>query len=138
MAVIEINRNPSPSQLRQFAILWLVFVAGLGLGAWFRLDNRTAAVILWALAMIVPIAGRLFPPFVRAVFVGLSLAAFPIGFVLSHVILAVVYYLVLTPVGLAMRLLRYDPMHRAFEPDRESYWVSRDPHPDPKQYFKQY
>ena len=44
----------------------------------------------------------------------------------------------LTPIGLAMRVFRYDPMSRALEPDRKSYWIERDPQPDPKQYFRQY
>ncbi len=42
----------------------------------------------------------------RAVFVGMSYLAWPIGFVVSHVILALVYYLVFTPIGLVDADLR--------------------------------
>jgi len=138
MAVIEINRNPSRRQLNQFGVIWMVFLAVFGLVAWFRLERHTAATVVWALAVIVPVAGWIVPALMRLVFLGLSYAAFPIGFVVSHLVLVAVYYLVLTPVGLALRIFRYDPMHRALEPDRSSYWIERESEPDPKQYFRQY
>jgi hypothetical protein len=73
------------------------------------------------------------------VFLGMSYAAWPIGFVVSHVILALVYYLVFTPVGLAMRIFRYDPMNRRFDDAAQSYWVVRDPAATPpKRYFRQF
>jgi hypothetical protein len=138
MAVVQINRDPSRRTLNQFGFIWLAFLCVFGLVAWFRASHHTAAIILWAAAVAVPVVGWLVPAFMRVVYLGLSYAAFPIGFVISHIVLAVVYYLIITPVGLAMRLFGYDPMERAIEPDRESYWSVRDPHPDPKQYFKQY
>ena len=42
-------------------------------------------------------------------------AAEPIGLALSHVILGAVFYIVFTPVGLVMRLLGKDPLHRRFD-----------------------
>jgi hypothetical protein len=56
----------------------------------------------------------------------MSYLAWPIGFVVSHVVLALVYYLVLTPIGLAMRVFGYDPMRREFDRSAESYWIARD------------
>ncbi len=138
MAVIEINRNPSRKELNQFGFIWLGFLILFGLLAWFKLESHTAATVIWLLAIVVPVIGWLVPAFMKVVFLGLSYAAFPIGFVVSHVVLAAVYYLVLTPIGLVMRLFRYDPMSRALEPDRSSYWIEREPQPDPKQYFRQY
>ena len=138
MAVIQVNRNPSRRELNQFGFIWLGFLIFFGLLAWFKLERHTAATVVWALAVVVPIIGWLAPAFMKVVFLGLSYAAFPIGFVVSHIILAVVYYLVLTPIGLAMKVFRYDPMSRALEPDTESYWIERDPRPNPKQYFRQY
>jgi hypothetical protein len=74
----------------------------------------------------------------RFVFLTLSYAAFPIGFVVSHVILAIVYYLILTPIGLLVRAIGRDPMERRFDRDAESYWVVRQPIDDPGRYFRQF
>jgi hypothetical protein len=123
--MVHINRNPSARQLKQFGLVWLGFVALFGAVAWFKVGSPTAAVVLWVLSVAVPVVGWIVPAFMRAVFLGMSYAAWPIGFVVSHVVLAVVYYLVLTPIGLVMRLLGYDPMRRRPEPETASFWVAR-------------
>jgi len=138
MAIIEINRNPSRRQLNQFGLLWLLFLSGLGALSYFKSGNEKAAFIFWGLAIAVPVVGWIFPAFMRLVFLGLSYAAFPIGFVVSHVILAVVYYLVLTPVGLMMRVVGYDPLKRRIERKAETYWDRRPDAPDVSRYFRQF
>ncbi len=52
---------------------------------------------------------------VRPVFQGLTLIAAPIGFVISHVFLAVIYYLVITPIGLIFRLTGRDAIGRKID-----------------------
>ena len=52
-----------------------------------------------------------------------------LGFVNSHLLLALVFYLVFTPIGLVMRLLGRDPIDWRFDarskaPD--SYWIRRE------------
>ena len=140
MGVIEINTDPSRKQLNQFGFVWMGFVAFFGLIAWFKFSNPTLAKGLWGAAVVVPVIGWLAPPFMRAVFVGMSYLAWPIGFVVSHVVLAVVYYLVLTPIGLVMRLVGYDAMKRRFDREATSYWVDRpkDAAADAGRYFRQF
>ena len=50
-------------------------------------------------------------------------AAFPIGWVVSHALMAAIYYLVITPMAVAMRLLGRDPLDRRFDRDATTYWV---------------
>lgn len=139
MSVVQINRDPTPKQLNQFGFIWLGFLILFGLIAWFKLDNQTLAKVLWVLSVVVPVIGWLVPVFMKLVFVGMSYLAWPIGFVVSHVVLALVYYLVITPIGLIMRLVGYDPMKRGFDRDATSYWVERDPaQVEAKRYFRQF
>jgi hypothetical protein len=70
--------------------------------------------------------------------VGLSLLAFPIGFLLSHVVLVVLFFGVLTPVGLLLRLLGHDLLSRGFEKDRKSYWVDLPETTERRDYFRQF
>jgi hypothetical protein len=139
MALIEINRNPTRKELNQFGFIWLGFLILFGAIARFKLGAQTLALGLWVAAVVVPVIGWLVPSFMRLVFVGMSYLAWPIGFVVSHVILAVVYYLVFTPIGLLMRLFGYDPMKRKFDPSASTYWVARGPEAtEPKRYFRQF
>ncbi len=136
MALIRINKNPGRQQLLVFGLAWLVFFGIWGVVAWTK-AAPTLARGLWVWAGAIPIAGLFFPRGLRWVYVGLSYATYPIGFVVSHVVLAIIYYLLLTPIGLIMRLLRYDPLSRRFDAQAPSYWKAR-PHPKPvASYFRQ-
>jgi hypothetical protein len=138
MSLIRIDRNPSRRQLNLFGAVWLMFFCVVG-GLLFRgTGSWAAAAAVWALAAIVPAVGWVVPGFMRVVYVGMAYAVFPIGLVLSHLILAVVYYLVFTPTGLLMRLFGYDPMNRGFDADTETYWVARDAETEVRRYFRQF
>ncbi len=47
--------------------------------------------------------------------------------IVSPLVLGLMFFLVLTPSGWAMRLLGKDPLRLAFEPEAESYWIEREP-----------
>lgn len=47
--------------------------------------------------------------------------------VLNPLIMAVMFYLVVTPTGLLMRLLGKDPLRLKNDPDTDSYWIKREP-----------
>ncbi len=139
MSVVQINRDPTPRELRQFGWIWMAFVTFFGAVAWFKLHNPPLARGLWAAAIVVPLIGWAVPSIMRLVFVGMSFLAWPIGFVVSHVVLAGVYYLVLTPIGLLMRLFGYDSMKKTFDREAASYWVPRSTvGVDAKRHFRQF
>jgi len=47
--------------------------------------------------------------------------------VISPVILGVLFYLCIIPIGFLMRLSGKDPMRRKFDPEAKSYWIARSP-----------
>ena len=139
MAVIEVNRNPSRRELNQFGFIWLGFFLLVAVGLWLKLHSPVVSIALAAIAVVVPVVGWAVPSFMRVVYVGLSYMAWPIGFVVSHVLLGAVYYLLVTPIGLIMRVVGHDPMHRRFNPEAPSYWIERDGgERDPRSYFRQF
>ena len=79
-----------------------------------------------------------YPPANRPLFVGLSLLAYPIGFVLSHVILAALFFLLIAPIALLFRLRGRDLMQRRYDPGAPSYWAAARPTPPPSRYFRQF
>ena len=80
----------------------------------------------------------MFPKANAPLFVGLSVVAFPIGFVLSYVIMATLFYVVIAPVGFVLRLVGKDPMDRRFLPRAPSYWLDARPARAKSDYFKQF
>jgi hypothetical protein len=139
MALIEINWKPSRTELRRFALIWFpAFCALVAWIVWRRTASTLAPTVIAATGVLLGAAGAAVPAVIRPVFLGLTLATFPIGFVVSHVILAVVYFGLFTPMGLLMRAFGRDPMRRTFDRAATTYWVKREPDVDPKRYFKQY
>jgi hypothetical protein len=63
---------------------------------------------------------------------------YPIGWVVTHVIMALIFYLVVTPIGVIMRLTGRDPMERAFDRGAKTYWKPRRSDPSSARYFRQY
>ncbi len=138
MSVISINKTPSKRDLAWFGLTFLSFFGLIGLVVWWRAGSLRAAVILWAAAGAVTAVYYAVPPCRRAIYLGWMYAAFPIGWIISHLVLATVYYLVLTPTGLLMRLFGRDPMHRKFAPQATTYWIPVKPEPDKRRYFRQF
>ena len=138
MALVDINWHPSPKELRVFAILEMAFFS---LVAWWIADRwaapRTAAVIL-VLAGGAGVAGLGRPSLLRPVYVVWMMAVLPIGWTISHLAMAGIYYLVVTPIGLIMRLGGHDPMHRRFDRAARSYWRARPPEARKGRYFRQF
>jgi len=64
--------------------------------------------------------------------------SYPIGFVLSYVIMGTLFFLLITPVGLFFKLTGRDALNRRFEPDLPSYWIDSRPERPRESYFKQF
>lgn len=137
MSLLRINRHPNRKDLRVFASLTLLFGATF---AWLALDKGQPALatIVALISLAIGLLGWLVPPAVRVIYLAAVYVTFPVGFVLSHVILAVVYYLVFTPVGLLMRLAGRDPLKRRFEVRQSSYWEPKTEPRPPASYLRQH
>lgn len=138
MTAIRIDRDPSRRQLTVFGIIWLVFFSFGALIVWQRTGWRNVALLLLGAAWAIPLIGWVVPAFLRLVYVAMAYLTFPVGLVLSFLILATAYYLVLTPIGLAMRLFGYDPMRSRFDAGAKTYWSRRAPPEHVDRYFRQF
>ena len=120
-----------------FGLVWLVFFGVVGCIACWRSGFAWASG-WWGIALLVPAVGTVSSTFLRFVYVGMQYLGLPVRLVVSVAILALLYYAVLTPAGLLLRALGYDPMKRRFDQAAKSYWVPRQPAASPDRYFQQY
>lgn len=134
--MIEINRNPSRRDLRIFSLGLIVFSALMAAVLYGRHAEIAAAATIFATGGLLGIVCWFVPSVARRLYVGWMLAFFPVGWVLSHVVLLIVFYAVLTPIGLLLRLCGHDPLHRRFETAARSYWKPRRERRRPSDYFR--
>jgi hypothetical protein len=137
IGAVELNLNPTPRQLRVFSVAFLVFGIVVGVLVWLRTDAVRPALITWGALSATAILFMVAPPFGKVAYAVTAVVSFPIGWVLSSVIMAAIYYLVVTPIGLMLRLAGRDAlgMRARGEP---SSWTKRTVPREVSRYFKQY
>ena len=138
MALIEINRNPSRRELNAFAFALATLFAVAGSVAFWRAHAPRVATGIWIAGALLLAVYLALPRLRRPICVGWMRACAPLGWLVSHTALAVVYFLVITPIGLAMRLAGRDPMKRRFDPSAESHWLPHQADEDASRYFRQF
>jgi hypothetical protein len=74
----------------------------------------------------------------RFIYIGLTLLSFPIGFVLSYLIMGTLFFVIIGPIAVLMRLFGRDAMCRHYEPEAPTYWSSARRPRDKESYFHQY
>lgn len=95
----------------------------------FFLWKEKPSAIYFALAAIL-FTGLtwLLPGFMRPLYRGWMALAVVMGFVMTRVILTILYYGMFTPIALVMKLLGKDPLHERLDKQAETYWVKRERH----------
>ena len=132
----EIRTSPSPSDLRWFGVIVATFFGLLGalIGWW---GGGTASRILWGVGLGLAALYYALPPLRLPLYLGWMRAVAPIAWVVTHLVLALIFYGLITPIGAIMRLFGRDRLHRDFDPAVESYWSAHDPSGDMARYFHQ-
>ena len=138
MALIKLNLNPSKRELRWFGLSILLFFALIGGIVWWRTESLTAPIILWSIGAAMCVVYYAIQPFRRPLYLGFMYAVFPIGWTISHAVLALLYYLLFTPIGLIIRLFGRDPMQRRLDRSAATYWVPHNQDRDAGRYFRQF
>jgi hypothetical protein len=138
MSLVEINKNPSERELKWFGLVLVAFcglVSGL---VYARFRWPVASWIPLGAAIVVASVYYLVPAVRRPIYLGWMYAFLPVGIVVSFALLAAIYFLVFTPIGLLMRLVGRERVPREFDRQAPTYWVKRPPARPPESYFRQF
>lgn len=135
--MIVINRNPTRRQLIQFSVIGLLLLSVLGGFAWY--SGREMLAYICCLAAVLFGFGLLSKSWAQITYSTAVFITYPIGFVLSYVVLGAIYFLVITPTGLLSRLFGRDPLAiRPKSRESSSHWKEFDHAAKPSDYFKQF
>lgn len=134
--MIAPNWRPGQQQLRQFAVACLPGFALIG----YAVHRWTGSLDLLVLAVVVGgvccLVGLMRPGIVWPLYAVLTAITLPIGWLASELFLRVLFYGVLTPLGVLFKLLRRDPLLLK-RPQTETYWIERRQQEDPVTYYRQ-
>lgn len=118
------DNDIKPGANRTFGFVFATFFGIIyGWQAWYGTARHwllTCALVFIFLAMVRPAA--LHPLNTLWFKFGLRLHAFT-----TPLILAVIFFLVITPIGILMRLIGKRTLHLSNDPNASSYWINRKP-----------
>jgi hypothetical protein len=122
------TEQPNMKELRNFGLI----VGGIFLviGMW-PLVWRGEGMRLWALglgAVLAPL-GLLLPAVLLPVFKVWMKIGHVLGWINTRIILGILFYGLITPMGVVMRLFGWDAMRRVLVRDAQTYRVVRQPRP---------
>lgn len=118
------NDQATNKELRQFGLV----VGGVFsvIGLW-PVVFRDESLRLWAIILrsLLIVLGAIVPQCLKQVYRGWMKIGHVLGSINTRIILGIVYYLLVTPMGIIMRLMGKDPMHRALGENVDTYRVVR-------------
>ena len=142
--MIPLDFHPGLRQLRQFCLTALVV---LPLLAWLFTGRPTPNVwttfhsalvgSLIAVGAILSVLSFVVPAAVRPVYIAVMLIAFPIGLVISELILLLTWLLLFTPLAVIFRLIGRDALDRRFDRSTDTYWRPKRQPKTIESYFRQ-
>lgn len=138
MSFIDINKHPSDKDLRWFGVGFLVFVVALGAIVRFQFDAARVSMAIWGFGATLSLVYVLVRPLRRHAYLFWMYLTWPIGWLLSSALLAFVFFVVVTPIAVLLRMAKGAPLER--KPDRttNSYWEARAEDGDIRTYLNQY
>jgi hypothetical protein len=123
--------------LRRFGITMCIALAVLAALLFWR--GKGIYLYLGLLSPVFLILGLAAPVVLRPVHRAWMSLAYVLGWVMTRVILSLLFFLGVTPVGLLGRLLGKKFLDVGMQDARETYWIARDQKDsDPSRYEKQY
>jgi len=134
----DILLKPNSKTLRRFAGMCLLFFGTLAIWQGSFGGNMELGLLFSAVAFGVGLTGLIWPQAVRPVYLGWMIAAFPVGWMISWLLLAVLFYGVFTPLAVVFRLIGRDALCRRPDPSENSYWTMKPAAADPVSYFRQF
>ena len=140
----EVNWNPGPQERRKFALSLIIgfpcIAAVLLLVGWLRGKgwNLPLAAIVGGGGLAVGLLLLALPQIARPFYVAWYFVACCIGLVVGNLALAIVFFVLVTGLGLLMRALGRRPVRKTFDKRAATYWQDAEQVDDPNRYYRQF
>lgn len=132
----DIPFHPNIRTLRVFALGLTILLGGIAAWRYLVADEPLVALVLAVVGLAIGVVGWLQPAWVRPVFVGWMILVFPLNWVVTHLLLAIIFYGMITPLAFYFRVTGRDLLGRRLRPDQETYWETKEIRDDARSYLR--
>ena len=140
----EVNWNPDVAERRKFGSSLVIgfpcIALVLLLGGWFKTGawKIQPALIIGGTGLAIGLVLLALPVIARPFYVIWYGLACAMGLVVGNILLAVVFYILITAVGLAMRMAGKHSISKTVDKSVPTYWNDAKPVNDPQRYYRQF
>lgn len=121
MSLVKINWHPDAKELRKFGFVVLIGFAIIG-AIFFFASKTSSAYYLWGIGVVLGFPGLTGTAIALPFYLIWMGVAFIIGNIMSRLIMFVIFFAVVTPLGIIMRLTGRDRLKLKKSND-STYWV---------------
>jgi hypothetical protein len=128
--------NPQRKDLRQFSWVLGGALAALSALAWYK--GSPAFPYLLGAGSTLALVGTLAPLALRHLYFVWMAIGLTLGTVMTAIILTIVFVVAIIPIGLVMKALGRDPMHRRLDREATTYWIPKEPPGSDRTHYLKY
>jgi hypothetical protein len=108
-------------ELRKFGFM-MAGVLSLGFGLLLPLLlSKPIPVILWEISLFFLLFGWLKPAWLKPIYQIWMKIGHGLGWINTRIILGVIFFTLITPIGFIMRFFKQDPLYKCYDPNTISY-----------------
>lgn len=118
---------PKPRELRSFGVIWSIFFIIIALYPLFRGQHiRYWPVPLSVLSLVI---GFIVPNLLTKFYIIWLKFGNIIGNIISKIILFFIFYLLITPIGMILKISGKDLLNKKTDKNQPTYWIKRETQP---------
>jgi len=139
MALVSLNLKPSNKQLRDFGLIGLCMCSAIGLLLLVlgKIPPK-GLVILFLTGLVMFVLSRISAALIKPVYMAMVILTFPIGWIISHLVMGLFFYVVVTLIAVLFKITGRDALCRKFDPQADTYWTPYKNKRSAKDYFHQF
>jgi|TARA_B100001750_G_C15042083_1_gene367142 fatty acid desaturase len=118
------NIKATKKNIRNFS--FLISAVLILLGIYFSFKNNTLELNLLLSSIFFALSGIFFPIIIKPLYFIWMVLAILLGFVMTRIILIVLFYLIVFPTGILAKLTGVKLIDSKFRSAKDSYWIKKD------------
>lgn len=130
--------NKERKNLLVFGYGWAVILTVIALRLWIKQGPGISTIVLLTTALLFFGASAWRIQFLKPVYKIWMAFGHKASFILSTIILSVLFYAVFSLMGLILRFIRKDLLNRSIQPELNSYWLTKSSPADKEGFKRQF
>ena len=133
---MEINLDKK--QIRTFGLGLAVILSVFAALNLYK-GHQSVALTLLIFGAISAVLAILCQILLKPVYIVFMKISHVLGWINTRILLGLIFYVVITPIGFVIKIFGKDLLDRKIEPDKQSYWIKREKvHNEKSRYEKQF